>query len=202
MPGRLTCRSYPVLNSTSGWPDSNRRHPDPKSGALPTELHPIGDAPGRGLLAYSAPLGHLRIAVCLCTEPPCWHRVTDLSGWRDLNSRPHRPERCALPSCATSRCDGVYPTRAQCPGPRLRLVPGFSAPGERRRTARVRTPRPYVSRADPYTTALQPAADQQRREVHDSRQESRRGTNPAPGHVELGRIELPAFPLRGGRSSD
>ena len=25
------------------------------------------------------------------------------SGWRDLNSRPHGPEPCALPSCATSR---------------------------------------------------------------------------------------------------
>ena len=28
------------------------------------------------------------------------------SGWRDLNPRPLRPERSALPSCATPRCPG------------------------------------------------------------------------------------------------
>lgn len=27
-------------NMKSGWPDSNRRHPAPKAGALPTALHP------------------------------------------------------------------------------------------------------------------------------------------------------------------
>ena len=27
----------------------------------------------------------------------------ELSGWRDLNPRPLRPERSALPSCATAR---------------------------------------------------------------------------------------------------
>lgn len=30
----------------------------------------------------------------------------DKSGWRDSNPRPLRPERSALPSCATSRCGG------------------------------------------------------------------------------------------------
>src|SRR5699024_1723689 len=30
-------------------------------------------------------------------------RDLDLSGWRDLNPRPLRPERSALPSCATPR---------------------------------------------------------------------------------------------------
>ena len=32
------------------------------------------------------------------------------SGRRDLNPRPQRPERCALPSCATSRAQPPYPT--------------------------------------------------------------------------------------------
>ena len=31
-----------------------------------------------------------------------------LSGRRDLNPRPQRPERCALPSCATSRKPPAY----------------------------------------------------------------------------------------------
>jgi len=35
----------------------------------------------------------------LRTRPLTW------SGWRDLNPRPLRPERSALPSCATPRCE-------------------------------------------------------------------------------------------------
>lgn len=35
--------------------------------------------------------------------------VFQLSGWRDLNPRPLRPERSALPSCATPRCPPVVP---------------------------------------------------------------------------------------------
>lgn len=31
------------------------------------------------------------------------HRISQLSGWGDLNPRPLRPERSALPTCATSR---------------------------------------------------------------------------------------------------
>ena len=30
------------------------------------------------------------------------------SGWRDLNPRPQRPERCALANCATPRYTGHY----------------------------------------------------------------------------------------------
>ena len=40
-------------------------------------------------------------------------RTTHWSGWGDLNSRPPRPERGALPSCATPRSDwGCYPAVA------------------------------------------------------------------------------------------
>ena len=37
--------------------------------------------------------------------------VSHQSGRPDLNRGPHRPERCALPGCATPRRAGQYPTR-------------------------------------------------------------------------------------------
>src|SRR2546430_10453016 len=39
------------------------------------------------------------------TRPLTW------SGWRDLNPRPLRPERSALPSCATPRCGEEFSGR-------------------------------------------------------------------------------------------
>ena len=51
--------------------------------------------------AYCAQAGHTGNGIrgCLHTETTPF-----ASGWRDLNSRPLRPERSALPSCATARC--------------------------------------------------------------------------------------------------
>lgn len=51
------------------------------------------------------------------------------SGWPDLNRRPLRPERSALPSCATPRAaQKYYPT----PGPtRNRYPPKHKTPGQR-----------------------------------------------------------------------
>ena len=43
------------------------------------------------------------------------------SGRRDSNSGPHRPERCALPGCATPRCTQEYPTHGR--GRYLRPMP-------------------------------------------------------------------------------
>ena len=32
-------------------------------------------------------------------------RILNWSGWPDLNRRPHAPQACALPGCATPRLD-------------------------------------------------------------------------------------------------
>src|SRR5581483_194156 len=46
-----------------------------------------------------------------------WPGVS-LSGWRDLNPRPLRPERSALPSCATPRaCRAILADRFRRPHP-------------------------------------------------------------------------------------
>src|SRR5438876_5631348 len=39
--------------------------------------------------------------------PDLWRAHLHWSGWRDLNPRPLRPERSALPSCATPRYCGT-----------------------------------------------------------------------------------------------
>ena len=55
---------------------------------------------------YGFPFGHWALVFGLHQLKRA-HQVADpfnwWSGWRDLNSRPHGPEPCALPSCATSR---------------------------------------------------------------------------------------------------
>ena len=57
------------------------------------------------------------------------------SGRRDLNPRPQRPERCALPSCATSRAPDV--TRRRPPSDSL---PGTPSAGGGCRPGRCRRP--------------------------------------------------------------
>lgn len=49
------------------------------------------------------------------------------SGWRDLNPRPLRPERSALPSCATPRCNEYYSSGPGA-GEEIRLYWGHAEP--------------------------------------------------------------------------
>src|SRR5205823_12904663 len=58
--------------------------------------------------------------------------LVNWSGWRDLNPRPPRPERGALPSCATSRRrTSSRATKAESSVPRQKLLPPPAAPGRR-----------------------------------------------------------------------
>ncbi len=83
------------------------------------------------------------------------------SGRRDLNPRPQRPERCALPSCATSRAvrQSSGSPRSAGPGGRARAPAAWPRAGRRTGTARtcssrglarrVRTARPCGSCRSP-----------------------------------------------------
>ena len=56
-------------------------------------------------------------------------RAFAISGRRDLNSGPHRPERCALPGCATPRLSGpVFHTPAGRRWQRSGVVPSRQCP--------------------------------------------------------------------------
>ena len=48
------------------------------------------------------------------------------SGWRDLNPRPHAPEACALPSCATTRWSGRPDSNRRPRGPRPLALPSYA----------------------------------------------------------------------------
>ena len=74
--------------------ESNHRHGDFQSPALPTELS------GQTIWWAQVDSNHRPHAYQACAltswaMSPCW------SGWRDSNSRPHGPKPCALPNCAT-----------------------------------------------------------------------------------------------------
>ena len=60
--------------------------------------HRTGQDGGRGIRRCAPPTPSSLGTTRKRAFPPRW------SGWRDLNPRPLRPERSALPSCATPRC--------------------------------------------------------------------------------------------------
>ena len=57
-----------------------------------------------GLVPALAPVLAVGLAVHIQKSPGPNGPGDSPSGWRDLNPRPLRPERSALPSCATPRC--------------------------------------------------------------------------------------------------
>src|SRR5439155_12579010 len=70
-----------------------------------------------------------------------WVAATWLSGRRDLNSGPHRPERCALPGCATPRdapddAGGHGLSHRFCAGPVARGVAASAVGVERHQAAK------------------------------------------------------------------
>src|SRR5436305_11118103 len=53
--------------------------------------------------ALGAYLSAIPVSAPRSVEGPAWLGRSLVSGRRDSNSGPHRPERCALPGCATPR---------------------------------------------------------------------------------------------------
>lgn len=82
-----------------------------------------GERGGAGGAGRSRELGQI------CEKPHPKVRLVKWSGWRDLNSRPLRPERSALPSCATARC--CFPAT----GDSLRICEGIATSACRDRCA-------------------------------------------------------------------
>ena len=81
---------------------------------------PVGPVWGRRMTSSGKEPRILGIGRYRTSATICW------SGWRDLNPRPLRPERSALPSCATPRDDLVQSSRRRRrpmrrPEPRCRL---------------------------------------------------------------------------------
>ena len=73
-----------------------------------------------------APFLFLRCPVHHKSVPEKWPIYREKSGRPDLNRGPHRPERCALPGCATPRIEPVSHSRAGSPGSRTRQVGSLS----------------------------------------------------------------------------
>ena len=59
--------------------------------------------------------------------PPEFPAIQDWSGREDLNLRPHRPERCALPDCATPRRKPEYRPPHLCHSDGTPRNPDFSS---------------------------------------------------------------------------
>src|ERR1044072_9167680 len=82
------------------------------------ETQPRSTRSSRTSTARRTPCGICRrSAGPLNDKSPAMRRAFAISGRRDLNSGPHRPERCALPGCATPRLsDPVFHTPAAIVG--------------------------------------------------------------------------------------
>ncbi len=156
---------------------------------LPVLHHPAA------LRSSTSTVGRASSALRTGKSPPsCFHRsegISHESGWRDLNPRPLRPERSALPSCATPRVTvRVYRCAIIAPKPRR-------GPGLPDRSHPDRSHRDGPARPCSLAPARQPPPSHPGRHQSDHRDlgsrrdpHRRKGRGPQPGRDVEGRVDV------------
>ena len=130
---RHSCATWLVSDRTPIYEVANVMGHEQTSTTLDRHTIPLRTGIGVGLAPFAAlrvPIppanraGPLRRRVLTCTAT--------VSGWRDLNPRPLRPERSALPSCATPR---AVPSNSSPPA--AAPAPGYPPSAQRQRATSV-----------------------------------------------------------------